>query len=62
MAEEMVPLNRFLEELVGVIDQRLQKQERDIFSLEKRLGVLEKIMRDINTGRVNTNILNQLKK
>ena len=62
MSEEMVPLNKFLEELVGVVDERLRRQERNIFALEKRMAVLEKVVRDTNTGRVNSGMLEKLKK
>lgn len=62
MSEEMVSLNKFLEEMVNVIDQRLQKQEREIFTLQKKVNVLERVLKDINTGKVRGSILDQLKK
>lgn len=62
MAEEMVSLNKFLEEMISIIDQRLEKQEKNIFSIQKRVNILEKVLRETSTGKVKGSILNQLKK
>ncbi|UCG95060.1 MAG: hypothetical protein JSV92_03380 [archaeon] len=62
MAEEMVSLNKFLEEMISVINQRLERQEKTIFTIEKRLKIMERVLRETNTGKVKSSILNELKK
>ena len=62
MVEEMVSLNKFLEEMVSVVNERLENQERKIFALQKRVNILEKVLRETSTGKVKTSILKELKK
>jgi len=61
MVEEMVSLNKFLEEMVSILNERLENQERKIFTLDKRLNILEKVLRETSTGKVKTSILKELK-
>ncbi len=61
MAEEMISLDKFLEELVTTVKERLEEQERRIFALQKKINILEKVLRDKDTGRVKKSTLNKLK-
>lgn len=61
MVEEMVSLDKFLEEMVSLVNKRIEKQERNLFALQKRVHILEKVMRETSTGKVKSSILNELK-
>ena len=54
-------MNKFLEEMVSILNERLENQERKIFTLDKRLNILEKVLRETSTGKVKTSILKELK-
>jgi|GEM_PF-1579200 len=62
MVEEMVSLNKFLEEMTTILNERMERLERNIFTLQKRMDVLEKTLRETSGGRVSRNVLDQLKK
>ena len=62
MAEEMVSLDKFLEEMTKILNERFESLERKIFTLQKRVNILEKVMRDTSTGKVKSSILEELKK
>ncbi len=62
MAEEMVSLDKFLEEMTKIINERLEELERKSFTLQKRINLLEKVVREKDTGKVKSSILNELKK
>lgn len=62
MTEEMISLDKFLEEMTLIINERLERQERKMFALEKRLKIMESVLRETSTGKVKRSTLNKLKK
>ena len=62
MVEEMITLDKFLEDMTSIVNERLENQERKIFALEKRLKIMENVLRETSIGKVKKSALNKLKK
>ncbi len=62
MVEEMMSLDKFLREMTSIINKRLEEQEKNIFTLQKRVNIMEKVMRETRGGKVKSSILEELKK
>ncbi len=62
MTEEMISLDKFLEEMTLIMNERLERQERKMFALEKRLKIMENVLRETSTGKVKRSTLDKLKK
>jgi len=62
MTEEMISLDKFLEKMITIINERLENQERNIFAMQKRMKIMEKVLREADTGKVKSSILKELKR
>lgn len=62
MTEEMISLDKFLEKMITIINERLENQERNIFALQKKMNIMEKVLRESDTGKVKSSILKELKR
>ena len=62
MPEKMIPLNSFLEELVILVKERMDKQEKQIDNLQRRVKIMEKVLRETTGGKIKSSILDELKK